>query len=41
MPATPAVGERSPWKDRIWFGWDVYDDGGGPALAAYQFANCG
>lgn len=37
----PEPGERYPWpSDRIFFGTEPYDDGGGAAIAAYQFGRC-
>lgn len=36
----PEPGERNPWSDRVYFPWEPYDDGGGAALAAYQFGGC-
>lgn len=34
----PLPGERS--IDMVWFSPEYYDDGGGPALAAYRFGLC-
>ena len=36
----PEPGERDPWEGRYWWRHDAYDDGGGPALAAYRFGRC-
>ena len=36
----PEPGERNPWTDRIWFGHGEGDDGGGAAIAAYQYGLC-
>ena len=36
----PERGERNPRLDRIYFPYEPYDDGGGAALAAYQYGQC-
>lgn len=36
----PEPGERNPWSETIWLGFGEGDDGGGAAIAAYQFGLC-
>lgn len=36
----PERGERNPWPDRFFIPHEPYDDGGGAALAAYQYGQC-
>lgn len=36
----PEPGERNPWGYLIWLGYGEGDDGGGAALAAYQYGRC-
>lgn len=36
----PEPGERNPWPDRVYFPWEPYDDGGGAAIASYQYGAC-
>jgi len=40
MSLMPYPGERNPFGDRVYFPKEPYDDGGGPALAAYRWAYC-
>lgn len=40
LMAFPEPGERSVWRENIWFGYGEGDDGGGAALAAFRYGRC-
>lgn len=37
---SPLPGQRNPWPGMVYFPWEPYDDGGGAAIAAYQYGLC-
>ncbi len=36
----PEPGERNPWEGIFHISKEPYDDGGGAAIAAYQYGRC-